>query len=343
MNETINSNGTSATWTALPVCLLLACLTGIVGNVVLLAVFILHRRTLWTPFNVYVVNSSSPTVAATAMQYPLDVISALHNAWPLGERVCDFYIVVGWYFQPVIFNSHQLIALNRVWAVSHPISYRQIHSKRTAICLCVLCLGLRVYRHVAGSDPGSDKPKLSKLRRRVCWMQPKRQAQSQWALAVQIIFYIWPQFFMVVRNGCDFCGETNEASHEWNDGEQTDPPTVSANQAHPGQRSAPQQGRPTPSHHSSGSLLLILLTISVTVCWTPNNVDFIWIVNNQRSLEWFVELLEELDATQHDDERFHRFLDIQTHVTSSNRMADLRSFAWTPGDFLSDLQTRLDY
>ncbi|OWA50582.1 hypothetical protein BV898_15093 [Hypsibius exemplaris] len=63
-----------------------------------------------------------------------------------------------------------------------------------------------------------------------------------------------------------------------NDGEQTDPSTVSANQAHPGQRSASQQGRPTPSHRSSGSLLLILLTISVTVCWTPNNVFFTWAI-----------------------------------------------------------------
>ncbi|OWA50584.1 hypothetical protein BV898_15095 [Hypsibius exemplaris] len=263
MNETIlNSNGTSATWTALPVCLLLACLTGIVGNVVLLAVFILHRRTLWTPFNVYVVN--------------LLIANCLLHC-----------------HAPVIFNSHQLIALNRIWAVSHPISYRQIHSKRTAICLCV-----SVWAYVfIGMSPGVIQDRMNPNYRNSvdgpAGCSLNAQAQSQWALAVQIIFFIWPQFFMAVAMVVIFAakrtkprmnvrrsnavGPSHAPSYDTrNDGEQTDPPTVSANQAHTGQRSAPQQGRPTPSHRSSGSLLLILLTISVTVCWTPNNVFFTW-------------------------------------------------------------------
>lgn len=58
-------------------------------------------------------------------------------------------------------------------------------------------------------------------------------------------------------------------------------------------------------------------------------VDFIWVVKNQRNLEWFVELLEELDAEQQKEERFHNFLEIQIYLTSSTKMNDIHAFALT--------------
>ncbi|GAV06411.1 hypothetical protein RvY_16411-1 [Ramazzottius varieornatus] len=58
-------------------------------------------------------------------------------------------------------------------------------------------------------------------------------------------------------------------------------------------------------------------------------VDFIWVVRDQRSLEWFVELLQQLDAAQHREERFQRFLEIHIYVTSATSMSDLQSFALT--------------
>ncbi|OQV16610.1 hypothetical protein BV898_09280 [Hypsibius exemplaris] len=131
-----STGNVTAQWSALPVCELLALITGLTGNGALLIVFLLNLQTLWTPFNVYVVNLLVANCAVLSTQLPLDVYTNLHDGqWTLGEHACSYYIVVSAYFEPVVFNSHQLIAINRIWAVTHPISYRRIHSVRTALCL----------------------------------------------------------------------------------------------------------------------------------------------------------------------------------------------------------------
>ncbi|OQV13433.1 NADPH oxidase 5 [Hypsibius exemplaris] len=58
-------------------------------------------------------------------------------------------------------------------------------------------------------------------------------------------------------------------------------------------------------------------------------VNFIWVVPNQRSIEWFVELLEQLDAEQSLENDLDKLIDIQIYVTSATRMADLYAFALT--------------
>jgi hypothetical protein len=58
-------------------------------------------------------------------------------------------------------------------------------------------------------------------------------------------------------------------------------------------------------------------------------VNFIWVVPNQRSIEWFVELLEQLDAEQALENDLDKLIEIQIYVTSATRMSDLYSFALT--------------
>ncbi len=41
------------------------------------------------------------------------------------------------YSQTVMSHTHALIALNRLWAVMHPISYRNMHSRGIALFVCV--------------------------------------------------------------------------------------------------------------------------------------------------------------------------------------------------------------
>ncbi|OQV16603.1 hypothetical protein BV898_09273 [Hypsibius exemplaris] len=280
-------------WSALPVCILLTFLTGIIGNGVLLVVFLTHR-TLWTPFNVYVVNLLIANCCCIATQFPFDVISDLYGGlWPVGERLCSYYIIVGWFFQPVIFNSHQLIAINRIWAVTRPISYRRIHSIRTATCLC---LGVWAYVMV-GLAPGL-------LQDAMYYRQPadgpggcqlNTPGQLAWAVAVQIIYYIWPQVMMIVallvistakrkqtklnltrKSGA--VAPSHAGSQKRSDLESPRGAAGATTAVDPAHDEAPptgQQRRPTQRSH--GDLLLVLLTLTVTVCWTPNNVYFSWL------------------------------------------------------------------
>ncbi|OWA50503.1 hypothetical protein BV898_15016 [Hypsibius exemplaris] len=328
MNLTNNStwvmtvNGTTPEWTVLPICLLLIFLTGIIGNGFLLVIFLTHRA-LWSPFNVYVVNLLIGNCVYIAMQFPFDIYNNLYGGqWQLGNSVCTYYIAVSWCVQPIVFNSHQLIAVNRIWAVTHPISYRRLHSMRTAVALSV---GVWVYVLI-GFAPGVIKDTLF-FRMPVdgpdgC--QLNVSAQFEWALTVGIIFNMWPQILMLLalviifvarrtrhyrirsNRRVNAVGPENIAAFaEGNDTitrrrthssggnaivlssrSMSQPQTVDvpdSDQKVGGENAAPDQERspvdqqPVHRRRSHGDLLLILLTISVTICWTPNNIWLGWL------------------------------------------------------------------
>ncbi|OQV16604.1 hypothetical protein BV898_09274 [Hypsibius exemplaris] len=292
-NATIASNETVLTpqWAPLPVCLLLTFLTGFTGNGLLLMVFATHRA-LWTPFNVYVVNLLVANFCCIVTQFPFDVYSTLYGGWGLGERVCDFYISAAWFFQPVIFNSHQMIAINRIWAVSHPISYRRIHSIRTAVSLCC---GVWVYVFV-GLSVGVIQDRLYHrlpLDTSGCQLDP--MPQFVWAVVIQVVYIIWPQIVMVVALVVIFMAKRaknriNMAMHSTvasqGGGAQLSRRSGGDSVPHPtagGDEHDSQQKKPNrPVQRSNGTLLLVLLTLSVTVCWTPNNVYYSWFFFDQQ-------------------------------------------------------------
>lgn len=57
-------------------------------------------------------------------------------------------------------------------------------------------------------------------------------------------------------------------------------------------------------------------------------VHFIWVVQDNRSIEWFVDILESLEQMQLNVDAAKRFVEVQVYVTSAKRMADLTSFAF---------------
>ncbi|OQV18981.1 NADPH oxidase 5 [Hypsibius exemplaris] len=58
-------------------------------------------------------------------------------------------------------------------------------------------------------------------------------------------------------------------------------------------------------------------------------VQFIWVVPNQRSIEWFVELLDKIDAVQTTNNHIDKLIEIQVYVTSAKSMSDVYSFGLT--------------
>ena len=63
-------------------------------------------------------------------------------------------------------------------------------------------------------------------------------------------------------------------------------------------------------------------------------VDFIWINRDQRSFEWFIELLYQMEEEQEGDEAgHHKFLDVHMYSTATLKGADMRGIA---------LQTNID-
>ena len=57
-------------------------------------------------------------------------------------------------------------------------------------------------------------------------------------------------------------------------------------------------------------------------------VDFFWINRDQKSFEWFNQLLNELEDEQEVDEAGqHKFLDIHMYLTAALQKTDMRAIA----------------
>ena len=55
-------------------------------------------------------------------------------------------------------------------------------------------------------------------------------------------------------------------------------------------------------------------------------VDFVWINNDQKSFEWFIQLLNQMEAEQADDALGnHKFLDVHMYLTSALQETDMRA------------------
>ena len=54
-------------------------------------------------------------------------------------------------------------------------------------------------------------------------------------------------------------------------------------------------------------------------------VDFFWINRDQRSFEWFVSLLNQLEMEQSEQGGFDRFLDMHMYMTSALRKTDIKA------------------
>ncbi|GAV09623.1 hypothetical protein RvY_19127 [Ramazzottius varieornatus] len=125
-----NNTSTPSWWTATPVCFLLIMVILTTLNGTLLYVFA-RNQNLRTTFNVYVVSVLLANLVETLVQMPLNLAHYLH--W-LSVTACPFYIYSA-AVQAVVVCSHTLITLNRVWAVTAPVSYRKYHRMKVSLAV----------------------------------------------------------------------------------------------------------------------------------------------------------------------------------------------------------------
>ncbi|OQV15774.1 putative Melanopsin [Hypsibius exemplaris] len=326
MNVSVSSNGTlnltiaAAEWTVLPVFSLFVFITAFLGNGLLMVTFI-RERSLRTPFNVYIINLLAANLAVVIFQYPMDIVTNLHSAWLLGNGACNLYLYANSVFGACICNSHMLIAINRMWAVSFPLSYRTHHSRRTAVCLC---LGVWVYVHVGVGPPVIIDALYFRLPIETNGCMINAPEQQAWEIVIEVIYWL-PQIVMLATFPITWCakrsqrkrvhgtagsmaaGATQVQPEEEFDGTKagsiqiqmqsgsnftvmrSQQPSIEANSI-----VAQPVTQPVTTHvnvaarskrgNSHGFLVLALLTVSVCICWTPNNVfytiSFIYVIDD---------------------------------------------------------------
>ncbi|GAV03690.1 hypothetical protein RvY_14080 [Ramazzottius varieornatus] len=113
-----------------------AIVAGGILSVGQLIVFV-KRRSLGNPFGVYLINLLAIDTILVFVHGPFNLIDRYGSSWYLGLQACIFWGHVSFTYQNLVIVAHFLIALNRVWAVLFPFSYRTHHSTKVAILHCV--------------------------------------------------------------------------------------------------------------------------------------------------------------------------------------------------------------
>ena len=92
---------------------------------------------LRSPFAIYIINLFIANLLQLTVHYPLEILHELYSTWWMGPSLCTLYLYSTWMIQAAMCNAHSMIALNRLWAITFPYSYRRKHTKRLAISICV--------------------------------------------------------------------------------------------------------------------------------------------------------------------------------------------------------------
>ena len=300
--QSVNTTTASAIlhWTALSAFTLVTFITGTLGNGCLLLLF-LKERILRTPFNVYLINLLIANFICVIILYPMDLMANLHSSqWLLGDRACTLANYSTYVVAAGMFHSHMLIAVNRTWALVHPLSYRSIHSTRAAIFLCVT---MWIYLHFTVAPEIIMDALYYRLPADMfgCKANTAVEPIRTYDRVSQMLFYNLPHAVMVITF-LIICGVNLSAGnkarrinvvapHYFSRG-RTKTRTVTTNPrgAVPERSVMNSKERPvrrvrhevaqknvttTPYRRPLRGLpLLTLLTISVQICWTPVDVYY---------------------------------------------------------------------
>ncbi|XP_055349559.1 uncharacterized protein LOC129596347 [Paramacrobiotus metropolitanus] len=173
--------------------------------------------------------------------------------------LCDFRSYVSWVITGIPLNLHVLIAVNRVWAIAFPYSYKNRHSNWLAIALTFVVVA---YVHII-CLPGVI---MNALYYRLpfetdgCQVNTDPGPMMAWDQLVMLLIYEFPIVFMAVawiyvaikqkqrRNAIANATTTAQLSA-----------VTSAAQKTGGRR----------GQYSTGFLVFSVLTASAILCWTP--------------------------------------------------------------------------
>jgi 7 transmembrane receptor (rhodopsin family) len=124
----LSDSGARSPWWAM---LLIGVLifTTIVANLLVMASFLFEPR-LRLPFNYYVLNLAVSDFLVGAVGMPHYAIYTYYNYWPLSYAQCSFWMFFDYVGPAASLWGLLTISLDRLWAVTFPLSYKKHNSYR---------------------------------------------------------------------------------------------------------------------------------------------------------------------------------------------------------------------
>ena len=146
VNSSIQALSPYSVWTVRTSFNLMTKLLAMVFNTILVYLFI-RFKSVRTAFNVYILNLCSANMVYLWIFYP----TTMANDWVVFDSpppaLCIFIRYMSKTFGGLIANSHFLIAVNRLWAIARPISYRNYHRSNSVLRPIVVCVLMWLYVH----------------------------------------------------------------------------------------------------------------------------------------------------------------------------------------------------
>ncbi|OQV17056.1 hypothetical protein BV898_08775 [Hypsibius exemplaris] len=294
LNQTLLKNGTTffsdkrtvvndvMTWFTAFSCLATLVLNGI------LVTAIACRAELHTAFNLYIVNIAVTDICAGLTNMPGTILNGYHNRWPYNPLSCTILLAYGGtVFGAVNRYAHVLVTVNRFWAVTLPISYRQRHTKGVALALIavtwivvhVLCLPviIRGRINVSPLDPN-------------CWID--RSQQRFYSFVEELLCFTVPEVVIILmyavilvklfqREKQKHVKVTSHGMHVMVMQVPALAPESDTVKDHGSAAVAAGRsgGDRTPSSRRSKERVLAYLVIELLLCWTPNNVFYLLVAS----------------------------------------------------------------
>ncbi|XP_055356062.1 somatostatin receptor type 2-like [Paramacrobiotus metropolitanus] len=106
--------------------------------------FFLKSRSLRTPFTVYLINLLLSNILVTLAD-PFFMMESWQVRWFFTSILFNMKIYFDHVGSALDLHAHLLITLNRMWALTFPLNYRNYHSTQIAV---VICLTMGTYCHV---------------------------------------------------------------------------------------------------------------------------------------------------------------------------------------------------
>ncbi|XP_055356350.1 5-hydroxytryptamine receptor 1B-like [Paramacrobiotus metropolitanus] len=131
-------------WTPLLIAQLCLSCISVVLNVTILLLQLLPQTKV-TAFTIYLICISIGNIVVLLPTRTIGFLNFVTGRFPGGQAVCAFYVYSQMVVSMIPVLVHVLIAVNRLWAVTHPVSYRQRHNKNVAV---LLCIAVMAYVHI---------------------------------------------------------------------------------------------------------------------------------------------------------------------------------------------------
>ncbi|XP_055348021.1 uncharacterized protein LOC129595132 [Paramacrobiotus metropolitanus] len=193
-NETLNWTTNAAAayqWHFIPVLRIVMVTLTLSINAIVLAAFFLNDRLIHNPFMIYLINLLLNNMVYGLLANIMNILVSLHGDsyhW-MDKSVCGLYLYANYTGVGIVMNCHALVTLNRIWAIVFPVSYRNRHTPRIAVLLCV---SVFAYVHIfilSGIVKHSVEDHL------ICDWQ-LRMLMS-WRHAIQLLVYDAPLLFQL--------------------------------------------------------------------------------------------------------------------------------------------------